>query len=219
MSLRLVDSNVVIVAHQFNPSIMGQAWLVNNGILALQDFGQGCIFTDVIVNVVSSRFGLLVLPDRAQFAPRVADAEQQSLVQEKLGAIVEALPHTPYHALGLNFTWHEQPDEADVATLCRQRFFVEKSPIHRAFDAEDARFGAYLSKDALGCRLRLDVKPLTVKRPDGQVELLQFNFNLNLDVVGDPNPVPRILEVLGRWNEAKAEAFRVVHLVEGQTQP
>ncbi|MHC4400542.1 MAG: hypothetical protein ACYTG0_12775 [Planctomycetota bacterium] len=211
MPIELAGSNLVVTAHHFNPSIFSQLWLARNGVLGEDEFSPGCLFSDQVANVESLGFGLLVVPPQMQFVPRVSPDCQGDLVRDKVGTIVRALPHTPYTAIGLNFLWHAVPEDGDVAALTRVLFFTPDRGICQLFDADDARFGAYFSRDALGCRLKLDVKPISRQREDGRRELVQFAFNFHLDVPRDENQVIAAIERhLGIWDEARAEATRIV---------
>jgi len=179
MSAELIATNVVLVARQFNPSVFSQLWLVRNGIVGEEDFGTGCIFSEEVAKIASRQFDLLVLPPQLQFIPKVVADEQGVLVKTVLGEkIVQALQATPYVAVGLNFTWHICPEGQDIGVYSRSLFCMpEKSPF-REFDSADARFGTYLSKNVIDCRMKLDVKPITL--PTGEV--LQFAFNFHADV-------------------------------------
>ena len=213
MTTDLAISNVVVAAHQFNPSIFKQLWLIKNGIVDEDDFGDGCLFSDPVVNVQSARFGLLVIPPQLQFVPKVPPAEQEQLIVEKVGAVVQALPHTPYTAVGLNFSWHLRPEDGDIPALTRQLFHVPKKPLFRLFESEDSRFGGYFSRDILGCRLKLDIKPILLppKEEEGKREVLQFAFNFHLDIPPDcEDAVTCIKRQLDHWNEARDEATQVV---------
>ena len=57
-------SNAVIVAHQFNPSVVNQLWLVDNDIVARDDFQEGCVFSDMVVNVNAKEFSLFISPEQ-----------------------------------------------------------------------------------------------------------------------------------------------------------
>lgn len=218
MSFELVNSNIVIAAQQFNPSVIGQLWLVRNGLLEERDFRAGCVFTDMVVQVHSREFNLMVVSQQCQFSPRVDRQREQGLVMEKIGAIARSLPHTPFRGIGLNFTWQLIPAGADVPTISHGLFFVENGPLHREFDAPDARFGAYMSKDALDGRLKLDVKPITINREDEELEVIQFTFNFHRDLVREDDPVVCIEHMLGQWNDARDESSRIVHAaLEGET--
>jgi hypothetical protein len=214
MNLELVGHNAVVVAHQFNPSVISQVWLVRNGIIVEEDIGSGCVFTDVVVQMHSEKFNLLVTPQQCQFAPPVDDDRPEELVVEKVGTLVQNLPHTPYNAMGLNFIWHATPP--DVCVASRNIFFNASSPLFGEFDTEDARFGAYMSKDALGCRLRLNIKPVVVTPPGGEpLDTLQFSFNFHRDVGNEDDPVASIMETLEKWNEASEMSEHIVHKVNG----
>ncbi len=211
MSFELVASNAVIAARQFNPSVIGQLWLVRNGILKEDDFCTGCLYADTVVQVKSREFDLMVIPQQCQFAPKVDRAHEQGLLVDKVGTIARLLPHTPYRAIGLNFIWHLSLEAADIHSISRDLFFKEDGPLHHEFDIENARYGAYMSKDMWGGRLKLDVKPITVDSDEKQTEKIQFAFNFNRDVVDEEDPVACIEQVLQQWNNVRDESSRTVH--------
>ncbi len=212
MPVELVGSNLVITAHHFNPSIFSQLWLVRNSILQEDEFAPGCVFSDQGANVEAQEFGLLVVPPQLQFVPKVPQDRQGDLVVSKVGKIVEVLPHTPFTAVGMNFFWQVEPQDADVPALTRSLFYESDRGLYRLFDTEDARFGAYFSKDVLGCRLKLDVKPIIHQTEDEPRELVQFAFNFHLDLPKEGNNIiPRIEQHLQIWDEAGAEAARIVN--------
>ncbi len=212
MPAELLSSNVVIAARQLNPSIFSQIWLVRNEILAEEDFEPGSVYSDMAVNVQSREFSLVVLPHQLQFAPKVPVEQESRLVAEKVGTVVRELPHTPYDAVGLNFIWHVLPEGEDIRELSRRLFYVPGSPFFQAFDTSDARYGAYVSKDVLDCRLKLDVKTTMRNTDQEDSELLRFAFNFHLDVAGleRDEVVGAIEKQLQRWEPAKQEAGRIV---------
>lgn len=209
MTYQLDSTNAVIVAHQFNPSIISQMWLVRNGVAGEDDFGGGCIFTPVIVQVEARDFRLLVVPEQLQFAPKIDTEAVQALVESKVGAIVSALPHTPYRAVGINVNWHIMPEDEPFDGFVRRLFFREHSSLYSAFDQDDARFGSYLSKSMFGSRLKLDIKPIMVNTELGAHERLQLAFNFHRDVASE-NAVEEIVGHLAHWNEAGTYASNIV---------
>ena len=211
MSFELVASNAVIAARQFNPSIISQIWLVRNGLLSEDDFRPDCFFSDMAVQVKSREFDLMVVPPQCQFTPNVAQDQEQDLLVNKVGTIAKLLPHTPYQAIGLNFTWHLAPENVDVQTISRDWFYKEDGPLHREFGIENAHYGAYMSKDAWGGRLKLDVKPITIDQEGEKLERIRFAFNFHRDVVGEEDPVACIEQTLHQWNNVRDESSRIVH--------
>lgn len=206
----------VVVAQQFNPSVFSQVWLVRHGLLGEDDFLPGCMFTDVLVQVRSRRFHLLVVPEQLQFVPNAPSGEQQGVISEKLGTIVRTLPHTPFKALGLNFNWHLTPQDGDVARFTRDLFFREDRALFRSFGAADSQFGGYLSKNVLGFRLKLDVKPIIVNLREGNEtrseNRVQFAFNFHADL--GENAAQEIEQHLLRWNEVRTESESILDSVE-----
>jgi hypothetical protein len=214
MGIKLVQANAVIVARSFNPPIISQYWLIKTGIMAEGDFEDGCVFSPVVADVRGKEFHLLVLPEQIQFAPKPKVDNSQELIVAKLGGIISELPHTPFIAAGLNYVW--QVNDDNISTLCRGLFYRNESPVYRAFDADDARFGAYMSKNTLGSRLKLDIKPVNVSRSDGEsVESLQFAFNFHRDLK-EESKVDSIKDLLSKWDSAKDMSLNIVNKAMGK---
>lgn len=216
MSVQMTQSNVVVVANQFNPSIFSQVWLIKNDILSEDDFRQDCVFAPMLAQVHSQEFNLMVVPDQLQFAPRLHREKGGDLILAKVGKIVESLPHTPYVAVGLNFNWLIDPEDEGVGTFSRHLFYREDIPLYPEFDVEDARFGGYLSRDILGCRLKLDIKPVIIEQAgtEEKKELIKFAFNFHRPLC-ENNRVEHILDHLRRWDEAYVLAGKIISSVDG----
>jgi len=215
-----VDSNVVVVANQFNPSVFSQLWLTKHGLATEDEVGgDDCAFTNVFAQVITARFALVVAPNLLQLMVLPGVEDQQKLVEEKIGKVVELLPHTPFSAVGLNFRYHGKPEKGDVHSLTRGLFFVEQSPLHRAFDLPDARFGGYVSKNVLGCRLRLDVKPVFAQIEEGSppedLLLLSFNFHHDLTQITGGTAIKT---AVAKWNLARREAQSIANAVAEKDQ-
>lgn len=208
MGTQFVGANAVIVASHFNPSVISQLWLVRQGLVRESDFEANCIFSELLAQVRTTSFQMVVVPEQLQFSPSDAGEEGYRTVNEKLGAIVRLLPHTPFRAAGLNFVWHVLPDGIGVAEFSRRLFFREDVDLFRHFSAETSQFGSYLSKDFRESHLRLDIKPI-VAQETGE-NPLQFSFNYHRDVSGSEEPVLLIRSLLGRWREAKQEALDIM---------
>jgi hypothetical protein len=210
----------VIAAQHFNPSIAKQIWLVDNYIVHREEFKddqEGVVFTDMFVQVPTRDFHLLIVPDNCQFTIPPHVERQQELILDRVGRIVSTLPHTPYKAIGLNFIWHLTPPRGTIAEASRKLFFSPNNLLHRLFDAPDARFGCYSSKESLGFRLKLDVKPMAVLSAENgkEKEAIQYAFNYHCDLTGSRNAVEEITSILGRWNEARDEAEEIVKTTVG----
>lgn len=132
----------VLVAKQFNPSIVSQIWLTRQGILDPEGrVEDGSIFSDTIVQALTPDFVLLVFMEQLQFILKAPPDQQKVLVEEKLGKLVRELPHIPYRAVGLNFNWHLTPAGEDIPTLTRRLFVIPGNPVFDRFRDGAAHFG------------------------------------------------------------------------------
>jgi hypothetical protein len=214
MSSQLVGSSVVIVAQQFNPTVVSQPWLMRHGLATEEDFNQGYIFSDSLVQFQAKDFHFLLVQEQLQFTPRPAPDREQEIVRKWVGTIAEKLPHTPYRAIGLNFMWQVTPDTESVRDWTRRTFYRADVPLFEVFGSSDSMFGGYFSRDVLDCRLRLDVKPVTATAGEKKLERVFFNFNYHLELAILDRPVEAIHEMLERWDEAKKESVKVVQSAE-----
>ncbi len=215
MSILLAGANVIVAARQFNPSVFNPVWFARSGLFIESDFGAGHVIGDGLVQISNPLFQMLVLPSQLQFAPDEKVANQQQLIEEKVGGIVQTLPHTPYVAIGLNFVWHMRDERVEVERLSRELFFKADSELYRRFDTEDARFGAYLSRDLRGCRQKLDIKPISLDESTNlNMQVIQFAFNYHRELTDAEEPVRQIHEMLERWNEFREESRQLVESLQ-----
>ncbi|MBI5444043.1 MAG: hypothetical protein HY900_22895 [Deltaproteobacteria bacterium] len=209
MKKALESATVVLVAHQFNPSIIDKLWLVKNLIVEEGDLLEGGVQAPVISQVDTRKFRLQVIPEQLTF--ELKDSEDGSALSS-LGLLVSRLPETPYSAMGLNFLWRAQPDDNDHARLSRELFFRADLPLYRAFDEGNSCFGAYFSKGWFdGSRLKLDVKPVDAA---GR-KLIQFAFNFHLDLTSQERPA-EINAFLKRWTQAREMSFEIFTSAVGE---
>lgn len=174
----LVSANIVIVARNLNPSIFSSLWLVEEEIAKKEDFVEDPICTPMATCAVTSGFRLDVFPERLQIAFTNESLDNPKLAIKPLGDIVHKLQHTPYVAIGANIRWNICPDNPDeFIGLMRKLFAKSDLPLYAEFAGEDARFGGYLSKNFLGVRMKVDVKPMKEES-----EFLRFSFNYHLDL-------------------------------------
>ena len=204
--MELLFANAVILAHHFNPSIFTQLWLRKHEVVRNdQDFQSGCIFSDGACQLNTTHFKMVVTPDFLQIMPSGTHNEQE-VVSETLNRIAGLLPQTPYIGIGLNFTWHVRPQGETIDALSRGLFFHRDNVLCGFFDDPGARFGGYFSKDYRGVRLKLDVKPITVKQAITDTgpgeDRLQLYFNFHKDL-STPQAPQQIGETVALWTDAR----------------
>jgi hypothetical protein len=215
MTIELINRSVTIVAQQFNPSIFGQLWLVRRELMAAEEFDQSSVFSQNLVQVIGKRFNLLVFPQQLQLSPSVDQAAEGDLIPQTISKIAGLLPETPYTAIGMNFIWQMLPANESIRRFSRRLFGRTDSPLYQQFCAEDALFGAHMSKDFLGWRMNLDVRPTGT--PGSDEERLQLAFNYHLDLTASQNASATIAKDIMAWNAAKSESRQIVELLRADS--
>lgn len=200
---KLVNYTAVVAAANLNPTIFTQSWLTKFGIFNEKDFqNQGTLFTPLAVNATGEGFTLMVVPERIQIGFRssdVATRSGQTILRRSIGKIVKELPHTPFLAVGFNFDWLLVPaNPKEIAKIEREFFISESNPLAKEFSAQNAHFGCYLSRDFNWARLKLDIKPVTLKERE---PALQMTFNYHLDLQGEDKD-KSVCSFLENWDEA-----------------
>jgi len=194
----------VVIRAQFNISIFNQFWLVEKGIFSQIDFQENpYTFTPLISQGESKFFHLTVVPDRLILNIKPDAEKVQKIISDKTVKIVEELPHLRYTAIGFNHNYI-CTSEDNVENVSRALFFSENKPLSKIFDTPDARYGAYYSKDFLGCRLKLDFKPVDYVKDEILEAGIRCNFNYHLQL-NDNSKIQDIIEFLNRWEEMVKE--------------
>lgn len=179
----LVTKNVVILANNFNASTFNQYWLIKNNFCQESDFLPGTVFNSEIAQILTQKFKLLVLPNQLQFSTTNPE-DWDEIYSSTFIKIIEKIPEIPYTASGINYAWHIKSEEYSIEQLSKSLFFIEGNNFFNEFTNDNARFGAYLSKDFNGARLKLDIKPIiyTDVIKNTSEDLIQFAFNYHLDL-------------------------------------
>ena len=194
--LRIDEATAVLVGNTFNVAIFQQAWLLETEIFSRDDFsGQKNIFTPVAVSVSSEGWSFLVVPERIQlvFSGERAPDDFPGGIDRIVGGISRELPHTPVNALGFNFSFSVScSDPARYQEVLKKLFVCPGNPLGDYFNSEDARYGAYFSKniERFGAGMRLDIKP---DSNEGK-EFLRLNFNVHKDIARMADVSPALAE-------------------------
>lgn len=214
MSVQETEPAAVVVAQQFNPTVVSQKWLEEIELLRPGEIKGDFAFTSAFTQFATDQFRFLLIPDRVSIGLLVPPDQQQALLLERLAKLVQYVPHTPYTGLGLNFTFQVDPDDGDTARYTRGLFFDPGRPLCKAFDAPDARFGGYFSRSALGGRVKLNVKPAMAKLEKGaERHFVVLEVNLHYDIEIEKGAADRIVKYLENWDAARSLAEELVETI------
>ena len=196
----LIDSNVVIISKSFNIPIINTVWLYKNDIFTEEEM-RGATCLPVTVEIRTDTFHFSLVPDRLHFSVKPDHEDPKGLILSKIGKLVKLLPHTPYIAAGLNFTFHVTPADGDLCKLSRELFFNERSKLFHGLESDDVRFGGFFSMHKIDTRLRFDAKPVTVPIQNDKEEKLQFSYNFNV-TISQNDDYNKILDLFKKWEKA-----------------
>ena len=215
MNKVMENSSVVVIAKDFNLSIMKPLWLVKNGIFREEELEGDIVVTPPALQIPSANFQFMALADRVQMAIPHEYPEAGSDIKRLIGGIVTVLPHTPYTAVGFNFHYLVAPESGEMPDNWERSLFA--APFCNELSVgqeENARFGSYLSIDALGARLKIDVKPTNAADKIGALceawqpgqRLVRIHFNFHTDLANAGEPAKSVMDKLEKWTEALALA-------------
>ncbi len=207
--IELITRNVVLLARQFNPAILTDIWLVNEGIVTEEEFNQRTerLVTPVFSKIETAAFDLLAIDERLQLTLRAADLPA-AIVRDKVGRIAEVLHHTPYTAVGFNFIY-KMSREGGIRQFLREQFMVAGSAFARRVDGPDAYYGCTMLKPAHGGFQKVTIMP----RPEEENAVVDINYHLTL--AGTPQEIG--VQIAGRidqWQQLNDESEATARAID-----
>lgn len=179
----LQSCSVVILAQNFNPSIFNRHWLVKNKFIDDHEITDDSVFALGVSNIITPQFSLLVTPDHLHFEINGASLNYCECLHRVLIKIINRLPEIPYKAVGLNFEWHIFDDDSSPATISRALFYPVNPSLQAFFNTDDSLYGCYLSKNFHDSRMKLDINPTVVCKPNlEEKEVFRFSFNYHREL-------------------------------------
>ena len=111
----LDQASIVVLARNYNPSIVSREWLQRKGVL-----------TGPVINFVHSpplslvegeQLSLLLDENRLQVVLKQPTADNLDRLAESVDRFIDALPETPYTAIGLNFRFSVRASRLDQSAI------------------------------------------------------------------------------------------------------
>ena len=108
-------ANAVILASNYNPSIVSKEWLYQRGIFteAVRNF----VHTPVFALVESEEFSLMVDEQKFQLTVRKVTQDNLNDSVSIVERFVDVLPETPYKAVGLNYHYTFPRERCDLGAI------------------------------------------------------------------------------------------------------
>jgi len=111
----LDQASIVVLARNYNPSIVSREWLQRKEVL-----------TGPVINFVHSpplslvegeQLSLLLDENRLQLVLKQPTADNLNRLAESVDRFIDALPETPYTAIGLNFRFSVRASSLDQSVI------------------------------------------------------------------------------------------------------
>ncbi len=169
IEFELAGANIVVLAETFNPSIASKEWLAEKGVI--KEGVTGFIHMPVTSIIETPTLSLFVDMTKLQISLKSPRESQLAKLVSTSTAYIEALPETPYKAVGLNFAFTLK----DRVRL-KAEFLPDRAPLQRLVGATVER-GVLLVFPVSVFRTMMSLKPTGEKNLDA-------SFNFHRDVEG-----------------------------------
>jgi len=179
MQLTWTGANILLLAQNHNPSIVSPGWLREHELV--DEAPENFVHTPAFSLFQSQTYQLLVDQQRLQFSLRVLNEANLQRLQAALVRYLQILPHIPYSAIGLNFTWTALAERRGEGFDLTEHLFLSEDG--RAWQKRlfgEVRVGSMLYNFTKTYRLRLLIEPQLTQ--DGNLTL-DFNYHFDL---GEP---------------------------------
>ena len=164
------SANIVIMASNYNPSIVSKEWLYQRGIFT--ESVDNFVHTPMLALVENQNFGFMVDEQRLQIV--IKRVTQDNLTNSNVIAqrFIDVLPETPYKAVGLNYSFKLAEKSCNLRGL-----WVPKAAKLKAVFSQDYQVGAMVVFSFGGFAATFTVTPSLTK---GQPIRIGFNFHANV---------------------------------------
>jgi hypothetical protein len=194
----LEQASVVVLARNYNPSIASKDWLVEKAVLTgrVDDFTH----TPIISLVEEELVNFVLTPDRLQLTAKAEGVEGADKIVEATRRFVDALPETPYVAVGFN---------------CRYRVSAQPIALDRLVTRNEDNLKALFGNDyTLACSLRFPLSSFraTAHIPSNPSEgdFGHIAFNFHKDVEGHGQAMEALTELADIIKRADDIVARIV---------
>lgn len=109
------SANVVILASNYNPSIVSKEWLYQRGVFT--ETVKNFVHTPVFALVESEDFSVTVDEGRLQITVRRVTEDNLNVSGSIARQFVDILPETPYKAVGLNYHYTFPGEKCDLRSI------------------------------------------------------------------------------------------------------
>lgn len=192
MEYVLKNSNIVILAKNYNPSIVSKEWLKEKKVI--EENAVKFTHTPVFSLVQTDNFTFILDPDRLQISVNNSAIENIDNLPKVAERFIAHLPETPYTAVGFNFLFHLN----NVKNSFKSIFKNDETKFTKLFSAEYKLGGAvYFKHDEFVSRVQ--ITPVDTNQ-------LIADYNFHFDGAG----IDKLKLALAKYSTAKDKALAIM---------
>jgi hypothetical protein len=169
--INLIDTNIVILAKNHNPSIVSKEWLKLRGIVEENENFSKFTHTPFLSYVETDNFRFIVDPDRLQISLVKINDENIEKLPNIFEKYISQLPETPYTAIGLNYNYNIELQAESLNKI----FHPDKDKFTKLF-AENYQLGGIIIFNHSNFIVKIDINPTF-----NETEKFIVNFNFHCD--------------------------------------
>jgi hypothetical protein len=162
--------NIVILASNYNPSIVSKEWLYQKGIFT--EPVDNFVHTPMLALVENQNFGFVVDEQRLQIVVKMVTQDNLTNLTAIAQRFVDILPETPYNAVGLNYRYTLKEEGCNLSTL-----LAPKAARLRTVFSKDYQLGAMIVFSFESFVATFTVRP---SLKNEQPIRIAFNFHANV---------------------------------------
>ena len=172
MEAKLRRADIVIIASAHNPSIIAPEWLKDKSLIVEEP--SHFVHTPDLSIFESESFSVVVDHQRLQIVVKKQDTRSLESLANIASNYVKLLPHIPYKALGLNFTWTIEVDDGEE--LPKIEININKSDLMSVFEGHEVDCGGiiYARKEPYMLKVVIELQ-------GGNTLVHNFNYNHELE--------------------------------------
>lgn len=187
--VELIGANIVVLAQFHNPSIVSKEWLHSKGII--EEDVVNFVHTPPFSVVETTGHSLVVETGKWQLVQKNPRKSRLKTLSTICKRYIEALPETPYGAIGLNFAF-----EAVEGGTAKEEFLPNRDSFEPLLGSRVERgLKAMFESDPF--RVTLEVRPSF----EGRVHVI---FNFHRDVEGATQILSTLRRVSSSFDKANS---------------
>lgn len=188
-------ANIVILARNYNPSIVSKEWLYEKDII--RETVRNFVHTPVMSLIETESISIVIEQERLQISLKNINYENIDALPRIATEFVSALPETPYVGLGFNYHYGIPKENIQLEAL----FSPDNSKLKELF-SEDYEIGQQVFFRFEGFTVRMSAAPKS-----GEDAKLSIGFNFHADTPGAKKVIER-LKLYANTKEKAEEILR-----------